>query len=369
MQKIQRGAALIGVLSLAALWTTGQPALCADNFSHKVDPNAVVTTDEAPHTKSQIIDYLAKMRRIINRYDSTMMSMMGGTGGGLKLDPNNLGAASAQTQRLAQEIQAIVPPKDIAGEHNKLATSMGSVDAFLAKGGNSLTAMPEAFALAGEVQQTHAGYHSAVLKLIDSYGLNRSLDPFSDESAEAKTQAGQGLADMKNQLTGDSLNFGPDGLNNGGGAASGMINGLTGGGAGGGALGGMAGRSKVLGGSQSGAMGNGAAGLGDLGGLLGGGGAGGLGDLGKMLGGGGTGGLGGLEKLLGGAGGGAGGGGGGGGGGGLGGALQGSGDLGSLLKNIDLNGLMKQMGGGQSGTGTGSGSSNPADPANGGLEL
>ena len=368
MQTIRQYLALAGVIALATGWSAPAPVQAAENFYHRIPREGA--SEEAPHTKSQVIDYLAKMRRVINHYDSTMLSIMGSAGGGLKIDAGNMGAASAQTQRLAQEIAAIVPPKDIAEEHNKLGSSMGDVDAFLTNGGNSLMAMPQAFALAGQVQQTHASYHSAVLKLIDGYGISRSLDPFADEGDGAKAQAEKGLNDVKNSLMGDSMGLGggSSGAGGLGGAAGGIMSGLGGGGSfgagggsfGGSAGGGMAGRSKTLsgpstlgGGGATGGMG----GLGDLGGMLGGGGGGagtgGLGDLGKMLGGGGGGGMGGLGKMLG-------------GGGGMGGE---GGDLGSLLKNIDLNGLMKQMGGGQAGTGSGSGTGGSNDPTNSGLDL
>lgn len=374
--------------------------------------------DSGPRSPEEITGYLQVMRRLIDRYN-TVVSNLVLSSGSISNDPEKFNQANLQTQKLAAQIRSVAPPREIAGPHKQLATTLSAVDGFLQAGGSGAGGITEAMGLANQTRTTMGSYHNAVISLIDSHGLSRSLDPFAAENENTKSQAASGLQALQGMMMGGGAGSGGSnsdggssfggGGNSFGGSGAGSGFGGAGNGFGGssfgsssnngfGSLGGFGtnsmgstgfktgriARPSTTGGFGSGSgFGGGSALGGSMGGIPGpdspegmasrtaapdaGGSAGGLGALGGLLGGdsgGGAGGLGALGGLLGG---GSGGNGGDGGLGALGGMLGGGSgagglDPGKLLQQLGgaggaegLGGLLKQFGGGMGGLGGSSG--------------
>jgi hypothetical protein len=204
---------------------------------------------------------------------------------------------------LANEIASVKAPSEVAGEHKQLATTLATVNKFLANSaGAGVGALPQALGLIGTVQSTLVGYRNVTQNLIHKYGLPQSLDPL---------MADQNTSQKQHQLT-DMMGSMKESL---------MMQNSAGAGAGAGALGGSFGSS--LGGSFGNSSGGSSASSPFGGGVFGD-----ANSLGGLSGFGSMGGMGALNSL-----------------GGLGGSLGGgSGDTtGGALQGLDVNGLMKQM--------------------------
>jgi hypothetical protein len=237
-----------------------------------------------PMQPPEIESYLQQMRKIVDQYNGVVFQLVQGAASGAPPNAQTMGAASAHTQQLAQQIRSLKAPQEIFSEHKRLAQTLGEVEGFLQSGGGP-AAMPQALALMANVQGTMSSYRNSTNGLIRRYGLSPSLDPFGGESADKKQQASGIMDAMKGNLTNGMF---------GGGGTDGSF-GSTGGSAGsfggtgspfGGSGSSFGGLGNMLGGSGGGGGGMDMGGLGQLFGQLGGGTAGGgLGDLGKMFGG------------------------------------------------------------------------------------
>jgi hypothetical protein len=251
--------------------------------------------------------YLQTMRDIMKRYTDCVFSVVMANGGAPP-GPEAMAKASEQTQLLANQIAAVKAPSEAAAEHKQLATTLATVNKFLANSaGAGPSALPQALGLIGTVQSTLVNYRNVTQNLIHKYGLPQSLDPLlgDQNTSDKQRQLTDMMGSMKESLM----------MQNSAGAAG---LGASGGASPFGALGGSDAASPFgsLGGSGAaspfggGVFGN----SNSLGGLSGFGSAGGMGALNSL--------------------------------GGLGGGSAGgsAGDTtGGALQGLDVNGLIKQM--------------------------
>lgn len=259
------------------LTSTATCSICvAQSNDMRFDSGFAVSNNDADN-------YLKTMKRLIHGFNSTVSTLVLPSSGGTA-DQASMDQAAARTQKLADEINSVKAPPEMRPAHRMLGQTMGDVQNYLSLGGFSAQGTAKALSLASGVQSTMNGYHRAVLQMIQTRGLDPSLDPFAGEDESSKAQALQQINSLTQAAT-------AGGAAAGGGMSS--LNGAMTGGMGG-ALGGIMGGANPSGGM--GDLFNSAGGLGGMGGGNGGMG----GSLGGM-----AGGLGGMAGGLGGMGGGA----------------------------------------------------------------
>jgi hypothetical protein len=259
--------------------------------------------ENVPYTPEGVTKYLIKMRAILQRYRTLAIQQILGEGGLLGA-AQNVESLRQETLAMINRIRTTIPPNDLKREHNELASTLGIVSEYVhnpSLAGHGFDAINNVAPVLEQLNTTLSRYHAGVKECIAYYDLSSDLDPFGGENQD--TNVASAINNAKDELMQ-------------------------------GKLGGLAGLMGGLGGSDS--SGSGASGPS-------------ISDLMKMLGS-----LGGIAGALG-----------GGSGQGNSGNAQSSspnvgelGDLGGLsglsgsngsstqgLENVDLNELMKQMGG------------------------
>jgi hypothetical protein len=195
------------------------------------DEATVSVQSAVPKTPEEISDYLRKMRKIIDRYDSTVANTLLGSGG-IRSDASSISSGVSETQRLVSDINLTIPPAELKLTHARLASTLNEVNNFISRGAADPASLMAATSLCGKVHSTLEGYHSGVLQVMAKNNISAALDPFAGESQDMINKFAGGMEAFKNNKINELMGGGSGG--NGGGAMP-DLNSLFGGGGGGGA--------------------------------------------------------------------------------------------------------------------------------------
>ncbi|MEW5819176.1 MAG: hypothetical protein AB1782_03210 [Cyanobacteriota bacterium] len=140
-----------------------------------------------PRTPSEVKEYLVKMNAIMKEYDALsqqlLLVLMTGT-----RSPAVADTARSEWIRLANKIDKIVPPTELKISHAALAEALRNSNSFLTSWGNVdasqknqiLTAMVPVVTQLGSATNL---YSQSCAQVINSYGLDPSLNPLSPQGA------------------------------------------------------------------------------------------------------------------------------------------------------------------------------------------
>lgn len=226
----------------ASIWGDEDPWAKSSTPAHSIKTPAkptpawdetVSVTSPVPKTPEEISDYLLKMRRIIDRYDSTVAGTLLGSGG-INSDASSINSGVSETQRLVMDINMTIPPAELKMTHGRLASTLNEVNTFLSRGAADPASLMAATSLCGKVHSTLEGYHSGVLQVMAKNNISAALDPFAGESQDMISKFAGGLEAFKNNKINQLMGGGANGSGGAGGGSLPDLNSLFGGGGGGG---------------------------------------------------------------------------------------------------------------------------------------
>ncbi|MBX9771970.1 MAG: hypothetical protein K2X29_11390 [Candidatus Obscuribacterales bacterium] len=159
---------------------------------------------DVPRTPETVAKYLARMKKIIQDYNRVALAALSR---GNSKDPSldSLGEVTGHTVYMIRHIRAIVPPAEMKAEHNDLANTLYYFGQ-LAENPNSvlgsgLEGFTKLYPMLGRLSATLTNYHRGVNRVIASYKLSPSLDPFGDEDEDAKRRLSGTIDSMTGNLS------------------------------------------------------------------------------------------------------------------------------------------------------------------------
>ena len=144
-----------------------------------------------------LVTYLVKMRKLISEFDSVAGPLLMESTG-LTTDPQRIEGGANRLVAASQQINSLVPPRELSTAHKDIANLFSSVSSYCT--GNT-QASPDmlltASMLIGQVGPTMSTYRARVRNVIAAHHLSQQLDPFSCENEANKAHVLKNLDQYK----------------------------------------------------------------------------------------------------------------------------------------------------------------------------
>lgn len=206
---------ICSLIAFFAGLTTSAMAQVTEN--KKIVLQGSVSTN-VPRTPAEVQAYLIKMNAIMKEYEtlSTQLMIILMTG---SQSPGMADAAKNEWIRLANKIDAIVPPAEIKDSHKRLADSLRRSNQFLTSmSGYSAEQKQQILVnlmpVVSDLSQSVQVYHNGVASVITSYGLDPSLNPIGATGSINASSGGLGIMGSGINLNNLNIDFGNINLQN-----------------------------------------------------------------------------------------------------------------------------------------------------------